>query len=87
VHVLGYPEIDNPSLVTVGRGLGGLPELGIQADEATDGAGLLREALATLPGDQLVVAGVAPGNARALRTFLRVGFEPVASVQVYCRAG
>ncbi|MDT4909635.1 MAG: hypothetical protein QOI69_2876, partial [Pseudonocardiales bacterium] len=38
------------------------------------------------PGDQLVVAGVAPGNARALRTFLRVGFEPVASVQVYCRA-
>jgi hypothetical protein len=86
VHVLGYPEIDNPSLVTVARGLGGLPELGIQADEATDGAGLLREALATLPGDQLVVAGVAPGNARALRTFLRVGFEPVASVQVYCRA-
>jgi hypothetical protein len=86
IRVLGYPEIENPSLATVSRGLGGLPEIGVQADEATDGAALLRAALATLPGAQLVVAGVAPGNARALRTFLRVGFQPVASVQVYCRA-
>ncbi len=87
VRVLGYSEIDNTSLVTVARGLGGLPEFGIQADQATDGAAMLREALATLPGEQLVVAGVAPGNARALRTFLRVGFQPVASVQLFCPAG
>lgn len=85
VQILGYPEIENTSVVTVSRGLGGLLELGVQADRATDGAGMLREALSALPGAQLVVAAVAPGNARALRTFLRVGFQPVASVQLYCR--
>lgn len=87
VRVLGYPGLANTSLVTVSRGLGGLPELGVQTDASTSGAVILREALATLPAAQLVVAAVAPGNARALRTFLRVGFRPVASVQLFCRAG
>lgn len=87
VQVLGYPQLENTSLVTVSRGLGGLAELGVETDGVTDGAALLREGLAALPGSQAVVAAVAPGNARALRTFLRVGFRPVASVQLFCRAG
>jgi hypothetical protein len=86
VRVLGYRDIENTSVVTIGRGLGGLPELGVQTDGATDAAALLREALAALPGARTVVAAVAPGNARALRTFLGVGFTPVASVQLYRRA-
>ncbi len=86
VRVLGYPQLENRSFVTVSRGLGGLAELGVQSDGVTDGATLLREALAALPGTQPVVAAVAPGNARALRTLLRVGFQPVASAQVFCRS-
>lgn len=85
VQVLGYPQPENTSLVTVSRGLGGLPELGVQTNGSTDGAAMLREAMAAIPSYQLVVAAVAPGNARALRTFLRVGFQPVASVQLFCR--
>ena len=49
VRVLGYPELDNTSLVTVSRGLGGLPEFGVQTNEATDGAVMLRDGLATRP--------------------------------------
>jgi hypothetical protein len=69
--------------VTVGRGLGGLVELGVEAvDPGVDGAGLLREALTLVAPDDVVVAAVAPGNARALRTFLAADFRPVASVQL-----
>lgn len=86
VRVLGYPEPANASVVTIGEGLGGLWELGVETDGGTDGAALLREALVFLPSAQPVVAAVAPGNARALRGFLRAGFRPVASVQLFTRA-
>lgn len=71
------------SLVTVSRGIGGLTELGVEVVPGTDGARLVADALASRPAGETVVAAVAPGNARALRAFLRAGFRPVGSVQVY----
>ena len=38
------------------------------------------------PEGEPVVAAVAPGNARALRTVLAEGFRPIASVQLYQRS-
>jgi len=83
VRVLGHPGPGDRSLVTVSRGLGGLVELGIETDGAADAVAMLREASTLVPDDEPVVAAVAPGNARALRTFLSAGFRPVASVQLY----
>jgi hypothetical protein len=85
VRVLGLPDPRSTSLVTVARGLGGLVELGIQTDGSTGAASLLQQASTLAPDDEPVVASVAPGNARALRTFLAAGFRPVASVQLYQR--
>jgi hypothetical protein len=82
-HVRCVGREAGDALVTVGRGLGGLVELGVEAvDPGVDGAELLREALTLVAPDEVVVAAVAPGNARALRTFLAAGFRPVASVQL-----
>jgi hypothetical protein len=82
VRVLGRPGTD-ASLVTVSRGIGGLTELGVEVAPGTDGARLVADALAAQPAGATVVAAVAPGNARALRSFLRAGFRPVGSIQVY----
>jgi hypothetical protein len=70
------------ALVTMGRGLGGLTEVGVEIDDDTSGRALLVDALTMVPAGQVVVAAVAPGNARALRSFLAAGFRPVASVQL-----
>jgi hypothetical protein len=81
VRCLGRPG--GTSLVTVGRGLGGLIEVGIElGDDGASGRDLLRAAIAAMPTTELVVAAVAPGNARALRSFLAAGFVPIASVQL-----
>ncbi len=81
VRCVGRPT--GGELVTMGRGLGGLTELGVQADDpGVDGAQLILDALTLVPANEVVVAAVAPGNARALRSFLRAGFQPVASVQL-----
>jgi hypothetical protein len=81
--VLGDGSSPGASLVTVSRGIGGLTELGVEVTAGTDGARLVADALASRPAGETVVAAVAPGNARALRAFLRAGFRPVGSVQVY----
>jgi hypothetical protein len=71
------------SVVTIGRGLGGLAEIGVESDGGAGlGPDLLLDALTLVPADEVVVAAVAPGNARALRAFLAAGFRPVASVQL-----
>ena len=74
--------VEGDALVTIGQGIGGLPELGIEIDDSTSGRRLLRDALTLVPPGETVVAAVAPGNARALRSFLAAGFRPVASVQL-----
>lgn len=81
VRVFGHPT--GESLVTIGRGVGGLTELGVETTGAAGtGVALLTDALALVAADDIVVAGVAPGNARALRSFLTAGFRPIASVQL-----
>lgn len=82
VAVLGRPGGDG-SLVTVGRGIAGLTELGVEAAPGEDGSRLVADTVAVQPLGVPVLAAVAPGNARALRSMLRAGLRPVASVQLY----
>ncbi len=84
VRVLGLAD-GSRALVTLGRGIGGLLEVGIETGGTGDPRALLAGA-AELAGlaepEQPLVAAVAPGNARALRTFLAAGYTPVGSVQI-----
>jgi RimJ/RimL family protein N-acetyltransferase len=77
---------DERGLVTLGVGIGGLPELGIEIDPDMRGHGhgrsLVDDARGLVPSGQPVIAAVAPGNAAALRTFLAADFRPVGSVQL-----
>lgn len=84
LQVFGRPT--GGAIVTLGRGLGGLLELGIETNGGgVGGRELLADALTLIPPDDVVVAAVAPGNARAVRTFLAAGFDPVGSVQLVRR--
>ena len=82
VHVHG----DERGLVTVARGLGGLPAVSFEVPPEGRGRGhgraLLREALGLVPADDPVLAAVAPGNAASLRAALAAGFVPLGSVQL-----
>lgn len=82
VDVYGLPDLDISSLATLSLGIGGLPEVGIQAEDG-HAATLLDGVLARLPAGEVVLASVTPGNARSLRFFLRRGFLPVASEQLW----
>jgi GNAT superfamily N-acetyltransferase len=77
---------DDRGVVTVGRGVGGLPELSFEVHPHRRGRGagrsLLAEALGLIPAGEPVLAAVAPGNAASLRAVLAVGFVPVGSVQL-----
>lgn len=86
VQVLGTPDTAEATVVTLARGLAGLAELSLELDPncpSMSGAALLDAALTHLPEGELVVACVSPGNARSLRLFLRTGFTPVGSVQLW----
>jgi hypothetical protein len=82
---------DERGLITLGTGLGGLPEIGVEAaDDAHDqaqGRSLINDARGLVDAGVPVLAAVAPGNARALRAFLAAGFMPVGSVQLVRPAG
>lgn len=77
---------DDRGLITIGVGVGGLPEIGVEVAESVRGRGLGRSLIADAQGlveaGEPVVAAVAPGNALALRAFLAAGFTPVGSVQL-----
>jgi len=83
VRVLG--DADGRGFVTLATGLGGLTEVSVEAwrPGRRHGRALIGAALAEVPADEVVCAGVAPGNAASLRAFLAAGFVPVASVQLY----
>lgn len=72
---------DERGLVTLGRGLGGRTELGVELVGAPHGGGagrgLVADALGSVPDGAPVFASCAPGNARSLRALLRAGFEVV----------
>ncbi len=87
IRVLGLPARRSRSFVTIADGLGGLPEISIEVTGEQKGRDLLDAALgwcaAELDPDVPLVASVPPGNARSLRLFLRAGFLPVGSVQLF----
>jgi GNAT superfamily N-acetyltransferase len=74
---------DVRGLVTLGHGLGGLLEIGIEVAPAGRGdgvgRGLLHDAIALVQPGEPVLAQVTPGNARSLRAFLAAGFRPIGS--------
>ncbi|WP_289232324.1 hypothetical protein [Barrientosiimonas endolithica] len=73
-------------MITLGRGVAGLTELGLELDPdgpARRGAGVLAAALGIPEPGTPVVAACAPGNTRAVRRFLAAGFVPVGSVQLW----
>lgn len=77
---------DGRGLVTVSRGVGGLPELSFEVEPELRGGGLgrslLTDALGLVPEGEPVLAAAAPGNAASLRAILGAGFTPVGSVQL-----
>jgi hypothetical protein len=90
-RVLGYPDPRRSALATVSRGIAGLTELSFELEPERrghgGGAGLAADALSILPAGQLTVAAVAPGNAASVRALLSAGFVPLASFQLFRRAG
>lgn len=78
---------DERGLVTIGRGVGGLPELSFEVPPGRRGAGtgrsLLTGALGLVPEGEPVLAAAAAGNAASLRAILGVGFAPIGSVQLF----
>jgi hypothetical protein len=77
---------DERGLVTVGAGIGGLAEIGIEVAEAMRNRGvgrsLVADALGLVPPGEPVLAAVAPGNAASLRVFLAAGFRPLGAVHL-----
>ncbi|XVX20533.1 N-acetyltransferase [Actinomycetota bacterium] len=78
----GYRDTGRGDVVSVGRGVGGLLEIGLEVATPGQGSTIVDDALDALPAGETVVASVSPGNARSLRAFLRAGFVPIGSVQV-----
>lgn len=79
------------NVVTLARGIGGLPEVSLELAPDARGRGLgtaaFRAALTLVPPGDVVLAAVSPGNVASLRAALRAGFTPVAGVQLYRPAG
>jgi len=74
---------DERGLVTIGHGLAGRLEIGVEVPAGSRGRGygtsLVRAALGLVPEGDPVFAAVAPGNAASFRAFLRAGFTIVGS--------
>ena len=91
VHVFGLADatpdregLTDTTLVTLSNGIAGLPELSIELDPCATvrGREVIRAALGLVPAGELVIAAIAPGNARSLRAFLACGFTPIGSIQL-----
>ena len=77
---------DERGVVTIGRGLGGQWEIGIELPDDARGRGEGRQLIAAArglaPDAMPLFAHVSPGNAASLRAFLAAGFTPIGSVVV-----
>jgi GNAT superfamily N-acetyltransferase len=77
---------DERGIVTVGLGIGGLAEVGVEVDESMRNRGvgrsLVSDALGLFAAGTPVLAAVAPGNAASLRAFLAAGFRPLGAVHL-----
>lgn len=89
LRVLG--RATGSDVAVLARGVAGLTELSMELEPAHRGGGagrtLVADALRSVPEGEVVVAGVAPGNAASLRAVLAAGFAPVGSLQVFRRSG
>ncbi|HRW00386.1 MAG TPA: N-acetyltransferase [Tetrasphaera sp.] len=81
-EVLGYADPRRRDVATVARGLAGMTEIGVEAAAPGTGSRLFADVLDSRPVGEVVVAGVAPGNARSLRSALAAGFAIIGSVQI-----
>ena len=74
---------DERGFYTISRGLAGRQEMSIEIvtdlHDSQAGRGLITDALAAVPAGGLLFAGISPGNARSLRSFLAAGFTPIGS--------
>ena len=74
---------DERGVVTLADGLAGRLEVSVEAPSDRQGTGagreLVLEALRLVPHGEPVFAAVSPGNARSLRVFLALGFQPLGS--------
>ena len=70
--------------MTIAHGLGGLLELGVEADPAQrhTGSEVVRDALTLVPDGEVVVAACAPAT-RGRSGLSGAGFDPVGSVQLW----
>jgi hypothetical protein len=86
VQVFGSVDPSCRDLVTISRGIAGLPELSFEIEPTrrgrTEARTLLRSALDVVAGTDMVLAASAPGNAASLRALLGAGFRPLGSVQL-----
>ncbi len=77
---------DDRGVVTLGVGVGGLAEIGVEVpvDARTQGIGrsLVAAARGLIAAGEPVLGAVAPGNAASLRAFLAAGFAPVGAVHL-----
>lgn len=83
VRVLGRATGDE--LAVLARGIVGLSMEVPPAARGGTGRALVRDALASVPPGEVVLAACAPGNAASLRTLLAAGFVPVGSSQLFRR--
>ena len=77
---------DDRGMVTLGVGVGGLAEIGVEVpvDARAHGVGrsLVAAALGLVSAGEAVLGAVAPGNAASLRAFLAAGFTPLGAVHL-----
>lgn len=77
---------DERGMITLGTGIGGLKEIGVEvpapARNRGVGRGLVADALGLVPSGEAVLGAIAPGNAASLRAFLAAGFEPIGAVHL-----
>ncbi|HJU97901.1 MAG TPA: hypothetical protein VJ644_08000 [Jiangellaceae bacterium] len=77
---------DDRGLITLGMGIGGLREIGVEvpvrARNRGVGRALVADALGLVAAGEPVLGAVAPGNAASLRAFLAAGFRPVGAVHL-----
>lgn len=89
--VSAYTDPEGAGVVVLGRGLAGRREVSFEVDDIARGGGLGRRLLlairALAPGDEVLFAQVAPGNAASLRSILAAGFTPIGSEVLFLRSG
>jgi hypothetical protein len=88
-RVMGYPDAGRSDLAVISTGIGGLTEISFELEPGRrgsgSGAGLVRDALGTVPDGEIAVAAVAPGNVASIRAALAAGFVPAGSIQLFSR--